>query len=183
MGLKKISKITIGLGAYSLLLILSLCFQGYIHAEERVSMEDRLIGSTFKTLAKAFVAVADINKLNKNNIDKLSKIDKYKFQSRYAKVYAVIKDLPYHLKTKYGITEHMTKEQVIKDIESLDKKRIYEIIDSIPDKIIANQFKQYLDNKKQGIQKSNMVKQINRFWNELIRKVNISTPSPIRERP
>ncbi len=156
-----------------LFLATGLYFQNYVFAQENVSMEDKIIGSTFKTLAKAFVVMADIEKLKKNNIDKLNKMDKDKFKRRYTKVYEVIKDLPPKVKVSYGITEHMPKEQVITNIESLDKKKIYETIDSIPDTIIAKQFKQYLSEKKQEIQKSNMVEQVNKFWNKMIEKVNI----------
>jgi len=161
-----------------LLLILNLCFQSFIFAQEQVSVEDRIAGSTFKTLAKAFVVIVDINKLKKNNIDKLNKMNEDKFKKRYAGVYKIIKYLPAELKVRYGIIEGITKEQVIKNIESLDKKKIYEMIDSIPDAIIANQFKLYLSEKKQAIQKSNAVEQINKFWNKIIEKVNMLSPAP-----
>jgi len=49
------------------------------------------------------------------------------------------------------------------------------MINSIPDAIIANQFKQYLGEKKQEIQKSNAAEQINMFWNKIIEKVNITS--------
>ncbi|MDO8662992.1 MAG: hypothetical protein Q7K98_07240 [Candidatus Omnitrophota bacterium] len=161
-----------------LLLILNLCFQGLIFAEEKAKMEDGIIGSTFKVLAKTFVSVADINKIKKNNIDRLNKMKEEKFKKRYAEVYKVIKDLPVELKIRYGITETMTKEQAIRNIESPDKKIIYEMINSIPDAIIANQFKQYLSGKKQEIQKSNVVEQINKFWKNLIAKTNMASPAP-----
>ncbi len=159
-----------------LLLAAGLCFQSYVFAQENASIGNRIIGSTFKTLAKAFVAMADINKLKKDNVDRLNKMEEERFRKQYAKVYGVIKDLPPKLKVTYGITEHMTKEQAIKNIESLDKKKIYETIDSVPDTIIANQFKQYLSGKKQEIQKSNVVEQISNFWNKMIGKINASVP-------
>ncbi len=157
-----------------LLLILNLCFQGFIFADDKVSVGDKIIGSTFKTLARAFVVFVDINNLKKDNIDKLKKMNEEKFKHRYAGVYKAVKDLPVELKVSYGIIEGMTKEQAIKKIEPLDKKKIYEIIDSIPDVIIANQFKQYLSEKKQANTKSNTVEQINKFWNEMIKKINMA---------
>jgi len=163
----------------SLFLTLILCFKTTAFAQEKVVMEDKIIGSTFKALAKAFIVIADINKLKKNGIDKLNKMDEEKFQRRYAKVYEVIKDLPFRLKVSYGVTEHMTKEQAIKNIESLDKKKIYEIIDLVPDTIIANNFKQYLNKRKQVTQKSNIVEQINKFWNKMLEKINVSTRHPV----
>lgn len=155
----------------TLLLILAFCFQGLIFAQEKANVEDRIVGLSFKSLAKAFVAISDIDKVKKNNIDKLKKINEDKFKQRYVKVYRIIKDLPVELKVKYGITEAMTKERVIKDVESLDKNKTYEIIDAIPDAIIAEQFKEYLREKKQEIQKSSLIEQINMFWNKITEKV------------
>ncbi len=158
-----------------LLLVTGLCFQSYVFAQKKVSVEDKIIGSTFKALAKVFVAMADMDKLKKNNIEKLSKMDEEKFRRRYAKVYEVIKDLPHKLRVSYGITQEMPKEQAIKNIGSFNKKKIYETIDSIPDTIIAQQFKQYLSEKKQEIQKSNLIEQVNKLWDEMIHKVNVSS--------
>lgn len=155
-----------------LLLVMGLYFQSCVFAQEKVSVEDKIIGLTFKTLAKALVVTVDIGKFKKNNIDKLNKMDKEKFKRQYAKAYEAIKDLPSKLKISYGIAEDMPKEQVIKDIESLDKKKIYETIDYIPDTIIAKQFKKYLSEKKQEIQKSSLVEEINKFWNKMLEKVN-----------
>lgn len=157
-----------------LLLATDLCSQSCILAQDKVNTEDRIIGLTFKALAKAFVAIVDINKLKKSNIDKMMKMKEDKFNSKYAKVYEVIKDLPSELKAGYAVTEHMTKEQAIRNIKSLDKKKIYAMIDSIPDVIIAREFRQYLSKKKQEIQKNNVVGQINRFWAKMMEKVNIS---------
>ncbi len=155
-----------------LLLVFNLCFQNFTFAEDRASAGDRIIGSTFKALAKAFVATADINRLKKNNIEKINKMNEEKFRKRYSGVYKIIKDLPVKLKVSYGITEAMSKGQAIRDIELLDKKKIYESIDSIPDTIIASQFKQYLSNKGHEIRKSSIVEQINNFWNKIMEKVN-----------
>jgi len=169
--LKKLNLIT----AKQIILALSLalCFQGLVLAEEKVGVEDRIIGSTFKTLAKAFVLAVDINKLKKNNINKLNKMSEEKFSKRYAKAYAIIKDLPPKLKESYGITEAMTKETAIRNTESLDKNKIYEIIDSIPDEVIAKQFKQYLSDVKEDIGKSSAVEQINKLWNKIIGKADV----------
>ena len=159
-----------------LILIIGLSFQSCAFAKEKVSIEDMIIGSIFKGLAKAYVTMADIDKLKKDNIDKLNKMDAEKFQRRYAKVYEVIKDLPPDLKVSYGVTEHLTKEQVIKNIESFDREKINETIDSIPDAIIVKQYKKYLSEKKQEIRNSNLAGQINKFWNKIIEKINKPAP-------
>lgn len=150
-----------------LLSIIGLCFPGYTFALEKVSLQDRLIGSTFKTLAKGFVAAMDIDKFKKDNITKINKLNPDKYKRKYAKVYDSIKELPSELKIKYGIIKEMSREQLIKDIESLDKKKAYELINSVPDTIIAKEFKKYLDEKKQGVRESNFVKEIKEFWNKI----------------
>lgn len=159
-----------------LLLVIGLGFQGRALAAEKASLQDKIIGSTFKTLAKGFVAVMDINKFKKDNIAQINKLKPDKYKRKYAKVYEVIKELPSDLKNKYGIIEDMPREQLIKDIESLDKKNIYEAIDLIPDIIIAKEFKGYLNKKKQGVQESNLVKEINNFWNKVLAEAHESAP-------
>lgn len=170
MNEKKSSLLVLGL-----FLMLSFCFNVSAFAQEKVAMEDKIIASTFKALAKVFVAIADINKLRKDNIDKLNKMDKEKFQERYVKVYQVIKDLPPKLKMSFSITKGMTKDQVIGNTESIDKKKLYAIIDSLPDAFIAKHFKRYLNEKKQALQKNNIPEQINKFWNKILQKSKVST--------
>ena len=155
-----------------LLLILGLFSQNRLAAQETAGVSDRIIGSTFKTLAKAYVSIADMNKLKKNNINKITGMDESKFQKRYAKAYVNMKDLPANLKSKYGITEHMTKAQAVKSIEKLDKKNIGLDIDCIPDVIIARQFKEYLRGGKQEAQKSDIIQQINALWSRMIEKIS-----------
>lgn len=147
-----------------------LCFPGPLFAEENVSIQDRIIGSTFKALAKAYVVTADIGKLKQKNIDKINKMDEGKFQDRYSKVYAVLKDLPSGLTNYYRIGPGMTKGEVIESLESLDKAKMYKIIDAVPDTVIAAQFKAYLAKTREQIQESNTVEQIKKFWNKIIKK-------------
>jgi len=162
-------KISVGLNIV-LLSIAGLCLWSPVFAQENISIEDRIIGSTFKVLAKGYVAITDINKLKENNIRRLNKMDEEKFQRHYVKTYPVIRDLPLSFKARYKISEHMTKQEVIQDIEELDKEKIYGIIDSLPDAFIANNFKQYLNKQRQKIQNSNIVGQINYCWDKIIKK-------------
>lgn len=158
-------------------LALSLCLQHNCLAKEEISLEDKIIGSTFKTLAKAFVALNDIGKLKKENIDKINKMDEDKFKKRYSQVYKVIKNLPDNLKSAFKISVQMSKEEVIKNMESLDKQKLYKVIDSIPDTFIASQFKRYLNDKKQELQKSNVVEQISKFWDKIMEKAKVARPA------
>lgn len=155
----------------TLLLMLGTCLHGFIYAQEDISMADKIIAITFKSLAKAYTATVDIDRLKEDGIDKIKKMNDEKFQRRYSQVYAALKDVPLFLKVKYGITKDMTKEQAIRSIKSADKKKIYEIIDSIPDKTICGQFKEYLNKNKQEIQRSNIIGQVNKIWNKMMEKI------------
>lgn len=151
-----------------LLLFFALFLQSSSFAEEKISWEERLIGSAFKNLARAFVAIVDIKKLKKDNIKKLKKMDEQKFKKRYAEVYEFIREFPAALKNSYAIKEEMPRAQAIKNIESLNKQKIYGIIDSLSDKTVSDIFKRYLAEKKEQIQQSNLMQQVNRTWNKII---------------
>jgi len=159
-----------------LLLTISLLFYGLLLAEETPNLGDKLIASTFKTLAKTFVASADMDKLKTENIRKLNKMNEAKFRKRYAKVYATVKELPIQMRLKYGITEAMTKEQAVRSIESVNKPDIYRLIDNIPDAFIVVEFRQYLSRTKQQIQDNNSITQVKKLWGKMIAKSGNTKP-------
>lgn len=128
--------------------------------------EDKVIGSTFKTLAKTFVVMSDIDKIKKSNLARLNKMKPDKFKKQYAKAYVALRDLPDDIKATYKITEDMSKEQAIINSESLDKQKIYEIIDAIPDAVISGEFKKYLSSRGEEVRNSGLVEQVTKFWNK-----------------
>lgn len=69
-----------------------------LQVKEEAAFEDKIIGPTFRILAKTFVTLADINKLKKKNIKKLNKMSEENFRKRYAKAYEDIKNLPEYLR-------------------------------------------------------------------------------------
>jgi len=159
-----------------LLLTISLLFYGLLLAEETPNLGDKLIASTFKTLAKTFVASADMDKLKTENICKLNKMDEAKFRRRYAKAYAIIKGLPLETRLQYGISEEMTKEQAVRNIASINKPDIYRLIDHIPDAVIVVEFRQYLSRTKQQIQDNNSITQVKKLWGKMIAKSGNTKP-------
>jgi len=106
---------------------------------------EKVIGTTVKTAVNTVVAVTNLEKTKKKLINKLDVMDEEALRVRYAEFYELIKDLPQDIKTTYKITPHMTKNQMVKNINSVNKKEIYAIIDRIPDKTIADLFKEYLN--------------------------------------
>lgn len=134
---------------------------------ERLKIEDNLIASTFKILAKLFVATVDTKKLKKDNIKKINKMDEEKFSKRYVEVYKVIKYCPV-LMARYQVNEDMTKKQAIAKIKLLDKKQLYDAIDLIPDSVIAGLFKEYLHKKGQDIRQGKLIEQVKQVWNKIV---------------
>lgn len=131
-----------------LLLAVIFFFQNPIYAEANAG--DRIIGATIKSVVKLVVATTNIEKVKKKLINKLEKIEDKEFRIRYTNFYGLIKDLPQDIKDTYRVTPRMTREQMIKNIKSVDKKTVYKIINRIPDKMVAGLFKQYLREIRQG---------------------------------
>ncbi len=157
-------------GRIIVLFLFFLFSRATVLAQEKIYIGDKLIGSTFKSLAKAYITVVDLKKLRKANIEKIKAMDEEKFKKRYAKVYLVINELPRKVKTTYGINETMTKEQVIRKINSWNKKKICGVIDSIPEELIVKYFKEYINKSKQHVKDSSLIEQVRSFWERIIRR-------------
>jgi len=132
--------------------------------DEPPKFKDRIIGSSFKILAKGFITAMNVDKVKASGVKKINKMSQNKFESKYAKIYAIIKDLPEPLVNSLGFTEKMTKEKAILSINSLDKKKMLELVNQIPDKFIADKFRGYLTEQKHNIAKINIGGQIREFW-------------------
>lgn len=113
----------------------------------------KVIGTTIKTVVKIVVATTNLEKTKKKIIDKIENIDEKKFRERYTELHELIGDLPPDIKDTYKVTPHMTKEQMIENVRTVDKKEIYRIINRIPDKTVARLFKVYLSEMGKGSKK------------------------------
>lgn len=164
-------KIRFKILAMILFLAAGLSFPGYIFAKTKISLQDKIIGSTFKSLAKTFVLASDLENLKRSNIDKINRMDEEKFRKRYARLYEVIKELPASFQVKYGFKEDMTKEEAVKTITSFNKKKMCRMIDSVPEAVIAAEFKRYLNAKQKELQKYNIAEQVKYFWSKQIQKM------------
>ena len=153
-----------------LLLLISLWGVSCGFAQDTSSVEDQVIGVMFKNLAQAYISVSDFTRLKKDTIERLKGMDDARFNARYSGKLAVIKEFPQALKVKYGINENMKRRDVIKKLGRWDKKEVCRIIDSIPEKIIAKQFKEYMRQRSPDVKKSNLLSQVKSFWGQV--KVN-----------
>lgn len=118
------------------------------------TLKEKLIGSFVKTFAKTYVASNNLQKFKEKNIRKIMKMDEAKFQRVYGKIYQeMIADLPEDLKRAYGVEPVMTREMAVARINSFTtKKRIYQMINAIPNKMIAQHFKKHKDEFKKGME-------------------------------
>ena len=149
--------------------VLGVCFQSVVLADN-ATVQERIVGGTFKTMAKAYIAATDIEKLKDKNIKRIRIMRQDWFNKKYAEVYKVIKDLPPSLMEKYRVREYMTRGQVIAIIRSLDKKQVYEIIDQVPDPMISRQFSARFSHED-GAAGDGLMDRIHRIWDKVVATV------------
>jgi len=168
---EKLKSIAVGL---ILILAIGVRFGGFVFAQEETKVQDKIIGTMFKGLAKAYIAITDLDKLKKNKIEELNQMSMEIYKYRYSRIYELAKDWSDTLKKNYKITEQMTREQAIKNIESVDKKKIYEMIDATSDTVIVEQFKKFLNQEGQEIKKRSLGERVDRVWKKILEKLNKS---------
>jgi hypothetical protein len=154
-----------------MVLVFALCCQGFVLAADNVTVQDRMVAGTFKTMAKAYIATADLGQLKDKNIGRIESMREDWFTKQYAEVYAAIQDLPAQLKHKYRIRQNMTKREVIEVIRSLDKKEICQIIDQVPDGVISEQFNAQF-NSNNGETKEGLMERVRMIWDKVVTAVN-----------
>lgn len=97
--------------------------------ENELSMADKAVAMTMRTMAKAILAKSDVPKLQKQEIDRINTLNDAQFAAHYAEMYSAIK----MTRARYGFRKQMTKTQVIKAVSKLNEEKITDMIDSTPD--------------------------------------------------
>lgn len=111
--------------------------------------EARLIGFIFKVLAKGVVVASEPDNLKTKVIDKINRMREEDFRSRYQDFYEHF--LNNRVSTdRYGFYDNMTRPEAVKFIRSLNKDKMFVLIDLLPDDFIANEFKRYLFKNKEA---------------------------------
>ncbi len=157
--------------------VLSVGFLGTLFAAENVGGEAKIIGETFKALARAYVLTADIAQLKDKAVQRIESMKEARFQRKYADVYRIARQLPSRIRSKDGITPEMTKLRAIRIVRSLDKKMLYEMIDNIPDPVIAQEFHEHTAKNADGPEGGDLFSRVSRTWGELVKKINKSLAS------
>lgn len=157
-----------------ILLLAALILSARAPAAAEPSFEDRAIALLLKDLARGFTAVADIEKIKRDNVRKIRRMDEEKFRKKCIRICDSIKDMPPAIKDEYRLAPDMSKEQVVRDIESLDKKKIYAIIDATPDQMLAQMFKRHLAYAKEKFQFSNFAVSVRKLWDNIVKGISVS---------
>lgn len=148
---------------------LTMCGTGF--AEEKTGTQAKLVGGTFKTLAKAYVTTANIEQLKEKNIKRIESMKESWFRMRYAEVWDVVQRMPEKTRKKYNVTAGMTKSEAVDLIRSMDKKKICEIIDQAPDQVIYDEFRKELA-KNGKSSEGNVMTRVSEIWNDIVGKIN-----------
>lgn len=143
---------------------------------EKEKLKVKFIGGSFKFLAKTYTSVIDLEKFKKRNITVINKMPDQKFRKHFAERYILLKELPFEYINEYKITKNMSKAQVIESIKLLDKKQIYRIINALPNKVIADNFKIYMHGRQEDgcttEKKRGLICQITGVWKDATDSVN-----------
>lgn len=141
---------------------------GFARAGEAAGVQAAVVGSSVKTLARAFVATADLDEVKAVIIEKLSRMKPEIYRRQYARRYRVIKDLPDGLKKKYGLVEHLPKDRMIAVIRSWDKKKSYEIIEAVPNETLAREVGVYFHAGDKGEKDKGFMQKVQIVWKDVL---------------
>lgn len=134
-------------------------------------VEARVVGSTFKTMAKAYVAASNLGDLRAKGVHRIKIMREDHYRKRYAQVYAVLSELPLKLLLKYGVTRDLTKAGAVTVIGSLEKKDLYEIIDAVPDAVIAREFRKTFEDDSSREGKLSVAERVKQTWADITGKI------------
>lgn len=139
-------------------------------ARGKAGLDDRVIGSTVKLMAKAYVLAADVEKLKRKHIAQIREMDDDTFYASYANTLGVIAESP-EICRSLAFVRPITREQVIERIAALDKKRLCGMVDAIPDAVIARRFKRFMARRMDEMRTMDPVKRIRYAWNSLVGRI------------
>ncbi|MFA5100840.1 MAG: hypothetical protein WC547_08160 [Candidatus Omnitrophota bacterium] len=130
------------------------------------TVQERFISSTFKTLAKTYIAATDFKTLQKNTLARLAQLDNDSFHERYPRTLQLIKDSPV-LEKQFGLRPDMSVGQAISFTKSLDKKKVAAIIDAVPDQVVARHVMEDLSRARRSVNSKHVADQVSGVWSNL----------------
>jgi len=165
-------------GKYLFILVFVLLCRGGVYAQPKpavradaaISMQDKLISSTFKTLSKAYINSTDFDLLKKNTIERLESLDTEDFQQRYPRLLRLADDAPV-LGKRYGISSSMSVKDAAVLVKSLDKKKACLIIDAVPDNVMADHVREYIS-ERSAAGTGGVVERVNAVWDDIKKRLD-----------
>ncbi|MFA6384904.1 MAG: hypothetical protein WCY10_06010 [Candidatus Omnitrophota bacterium] len=133
------------------------------------TVQDRLVSSTFKTLAKTYITTADFKVLRDNTVKRLQQLDTNSFHQLYPRVLRIVDDAPV-LKKELGLRSDMTVSQAIAFVKSLDKKKSCAVVDMIPDRVVAYHVGQFMAEKTDPANSKNIAARVAAVWQHIQKK-------------
>ena len=137
------------------------------------SFKAHLAGTIFRSLAKAFVAVADIEKLKRDTMHKIEAMDKNAYRRYYADIYEHTSGWGY-LAEHFSVRKDMPKGELLTQIKNLDKNKLFSLVDSIPDEVIVRAYRRYArsyaSQEKNPNEQASMIRIINGMIEHFRRK-------------
>jgi hypothetical protein len=131
-------------------------------------LQNALIVSTVKTLAKAFISTQEKDQLMK----KIEILDDKKFSRKYNRVYRAIQQYP-RLTAQYGLKEHMSKEEFIREIRSWDKNKMFSFVNAVPDTVVLAETKHYLSRNDSDQHHADYIGRICQIWDDALGRAGL----------
>ncbi len=162
---------------YGLWTVLSCCFvisfffPAAGRAESKTAISDRVVSSTFKTLAKAYINSSDFNSLKKNTVKRLRDLDQDSFRERYPRVLGIISQSPV-LQEKYGFPRDMAVPGAVSIVEGLDKKKACSIIDAVPDGVLAAHVRDYISERFKNNDSRSAIDRVKAAWEDIKKRLD-----------
>lgn len=164
-----------------ILLIAALLFPGRaLCAEDPNRTRERIIGGAFKGFAEAVLVVTDLEKEKKKFIEKIDSSAEDEFDFQYGRYWRLIRELPLSIRLKYGISEHMTRDQLAEQVRSLTKNDLHAMIQGIPDSVIAREFDRRLKRMGGELQRATLPQQVQAVWEKVNARLGKAQPSKER---
>ncbi len=146
--------------------------EGEAIPKESINIDDRFISTSIKLMLKSYILTADLKEIKKAHIERLKNMKEESFKEELNRFCNELKGSP--LEGIYGISINSTREEVISVIDRLDKKEINKIVNSLPDKLIADRIKNYFSSRhKMYSNKKDFLKNLKEAWEDLIRKLTL----------
>ncbi len=130
------------------------------------TLQERLISSTFKTLAKTYVSASDMEKLKKNTLESMAGLDTGEFRAKYPRTLQLIGESP-ALAKQFGLRPDMSVEQARSFVRSMNKKKACMVIDAAADGAVARHVLEDISRRAKAAGSNNIADQVSAVWRAL----------------